>query len=69
MITKIRKKCQWKDCAEDATEIASGYEHKGKDGHPTIGCFCYSHAKRVANEGHPEYVEKCPNCGCVFGVN
>jgi hypothetical protein len=30
---------------------------------------CDAHAYEVADEGHPEYHQTCPNCGCEIPVN
>ena len=26
-------------------------------------------AMHIADKGCPEYIEECPKCGCIFGVN
>jgi len=61
MIKKLRKKCQWENCQEEATCIAA---NRNK-----IGCYCYKHGYNIAKEHKPEYLTECPNCDCIFGVN
>jgi hypothetical protein len=68
MITKIEGKCQYEGCDLDAEFIAAGRPHRAESGHP-VGVYCATHADKVADEGHPEYNDECPNCGCHFGVN
>lgn len=71
MITKIEGNCQYEGCNKPATTIASGrvsYDTREKS-HPKPGLYCDSHALSVPLEGNPEYIEKCPNCRCHFGVN
>lgn len=70
MITKIEGTCQYEGCGEPATEIAEGRRYKGKPlvAHK-LGLYCEAHANLVSDEGTPEYVVGCPNCGCMFGVN
>ncbi len=69
MITKIEGKCQYEDCDMDATYMAKGRSDHSGGGHPTINVYCYTHATIVADEQNPEYIDNCPNCGCMFGVN
>lgn len=70
MITRIEGRCQYEDCEEPATYIASGRKRYGEDnGHPNPGVYCDAHANVVEDEGNPEYRDTCPNCGCRFGVN
>ena len=59
--------CQFGDCSEPATAIAMGRTYY-ENGHG-LGWYCSAHADKVSDEGHPEYQEHCPNCGCRFGVN
>lgn len=68
MIITITGCCQFKDCEKDATRIATGREYFEGAGH-SLGCYCEKHASIVVEEGFPEYIEQCPNCGCRFGVN
>lgn len=65
-------KCQYEDCELEATEIAAGRDrsyYSKEKGHEGVGHYCSTHAQIVADEGNPEYLETCPNCGCRFGVN
>jgi hypothetical protein len=62
--------CEFDGCGEPATDLAKGRRHfSGNPGHPRVGNYCTKHADVVADEGDPEYVVDCPNCGCQFGVN
>jgi hypothetical protein len=62
--------CQFAGCGEPATVIACGREtHHGDGGHPGAGVYCGTHARVVADERDPEYIDHCPNCGAMFGVN
>jgi hypothetical protein len=65
------KPCQFEGCDRPATVIACGRETYGDPplGHLEPAFYCDEHARTVANQNHPEYIEDCPNCGCVFGVN
>ncbi len=71
MITEIKGKCQFEGCEAIATHIACGrqYDRDAVKGHPTPGCYCEKHATAVADEHNPEYLDNCPNCGCLFGIN
>ncbi len=64
-------KCGWEDCEADATMKAVGRDESwhGRKGHPGLADYCENHGPLVADEGAPEYVETCPHCGCMFGVN
>ena len=67
MIGEIKGKCQYEGCEQLAVTIAqgrSGYE-KGLP----LGLYCEAHARIVADQGSPEYIGSCPNCGCQFGIN
>lgn len=69
---KLAKKCAWEDCNADATTLACGrkpFTDRQGAGHPGVASYCTTHGQMVADEGSPEYVEHCPNCGCSFGVN
>jgi hypothetical protein len=70
-IVKVEGKCQYGDCDQDATDIACGRKdwHSGIAGHPEPAVYCNKHARDVAFENSPEYIEDCPNCGCKFGIN
>ena len=59
--------CQYDGCAKEATNLASIRNPDSRV--ETVGCYCAEHAVAVAQSSCPEYVEKCPNCGCWFGVN
>lgn len=63
--------CEFDGCSEPSTTFARGRARRDFDhpGHPRVGKYCDAHAEIVADEGHPEYVVYCPNCGCHFGVN
>lgn len=64
--------CAYEDCAALGTTLACGRNHDydfAGPGHPTPALYCDYHASVVADEGHPEYTDTCPNCGCRFGVN
>ena len=70
MLITIVGLCDWVDCEEDATQIACGRNsRRGNDGHPRSGLYCQAHAIEVADEDSPEYINECPNCGCLSGVN
>lgn len=63
--------CQYDGCTAPATDIAcgkTGYSDE-RPGHPFPAYYCNAHARVVADERSPEYVDFCPNCGCMFGVN
>lgn len=64
-------KCQHKGCRRKATTIACGRSGWGMRGqyYPVPGVYCDSHAAAVSDEGSPEYINICPNCGCMHGVN
>lgn len=64
-----KKKCAYEECEAEATTLARGRDCFEKKGHPGVAMYCDMHAGQVADEGNPEYLECCPNCGCVFGVN
>lgn len=64
MIIKIEGNCKYKGCTEPATMIACG-----RSDYPKPDCFCEEHATLVAGEGNPEYLNECPNCTCLHGVN
>lgn len=63
------EKCAYEDCDKEATKLASGRDYLDEKGHPKAAMYCDIHANKVADEGHPEYIECCPHCGCQFGVN
>lgn len=71
MITKIEGKCQFEGCEQPAEYIACGRKSwtDPEKGHPTPNVYCRVHADVIEEEGHPEYTNKCPNCGCRHGVN
>ena len=57
------KKCSYEDCTKEAdTLVYSRKLHK-------VIKTCYDHAQIVVDEGSPEYIEDCPNCGCLIPVN
>ena len=64
MITAISGQCQYPECDQPATCIACRRSCEG-----AVACYCLKHALVVQDEGDPEYLETCPNCGCMFGVN
>jgi len=63
--------CEYEGCDLPATDIACGRREwrDGPPSHPEPGVYCEPHASKVTDEGCPEYVDTCPNCGCGFGVN
>lgn len=70
MIVEISGTCKYEDCDQPATVVACGRKrYSDEKGHPTPACYCRTHASVVNDEGNPEYVDTCPNCGCEFGVN
>ncbi len=62
-------RCAYEGCKELAITAATGKGLGADAGHHPLGRYCESHARAVSDEGDPEYVEWCPNCGCRFGVN
>lgn len=70
MIVELKnKKCEYEGCDKEAEVIACGRHGLFYQGHIGIGVYCLVHGRIVADEGGPEYIEYCPNCGCMFGVN
>jgi hypothetical protein len=69
MIIEIKGKCQYEGCNKNAKCIASGRSDYDGGGHQEVGVYCIDHARIVADERNPEYIDDCPNCGCMFGVN
>ncbi len=65
----MSEKCAYEDCEAEATTLAKGRDYYGNGGHSEVAWYCDTHANMVADEGNPEYLECCPNCGCRFGVN
>lgn len=63
MEIEIKGTCQFPGCDEPATDIAYDREKY------TIKIYCVVHAQEIVSKENPEYVEGCPNCGCLFGVN
>ena len=55
--------CESGDCQRPATHMA--YSRKAK----TVLVCCESHSDSVADEGQPEYVTTCKNCGCLLPIN
>jgi hypothetical protein len=66
VVTVIRDgtPCSWDGCESLATGMAIG-----RDRHPGLKHYCDAHARTVADEGNPESIEQCPNCGCTYGSN
>lgn len=67
-------KCAYANCEAEAIVLAKGRsswpsEGQPEHGHPQVAMYCLPHAEAVADERSPEYIECCPNCGCMFGVN
>lgn len=57
------EECDHEACdGKPATEVAQSGETK------KLGAYCATHARMVADDNNPEYIEHCPNCGCVFGA-
>lgn len=73
MIVLIEGQCQFEKCTATATHIACGRKYDWDESdvhyHPTPNVYCEKHARVVADEHSPEYIDNCPNCGCMFGVN
>lgn len=73
MIVAITGQCQWAGCSVPATKTAGTRRYIDEDDPNAsvlrLGMFCDKHAVEVSAHGDPEYVEECPNCKCVFGVN
>jgi len=60
---KKGKICQWEGCQRKATSLAyDKVENK-------FGMYCDIHDSEVAGKNYPEYINVCPYCGCVHGVN
>jgi len=55
--------CAFIDCDKKSVSLACGREHD----EPMW--YCEEHTKEIVDEGRPEYIKDCPNCGCQFGVN
>ncbi len=55
--------CRFPGCKKDAIFLAAGILNN----QPKF--YCEEHAVAIADEGNPEYIVDCPNCGCKFGVN
>ena len=73
MLITITGECQFKDCEEDATHmVAASYSE--------IKLYCAPHTvawedQKEASRHQPssftpkaEYIARCPNCHCMFGV-
>ena len=71
MIIRVSGTCSFEGCESQAEFIACGRATYDKEcpGHPTPACYCREHMDEVADELFPEYIDQCPNCGCMFGVN
>lgn len=66
LVPKPSGPCQHGDCdSRPATDYAQGRNDKRR----LVKAYCEDHARSVADEGDPEYMECCPCCGCYFGVN
>lgn len=66
------QKCAYENCEAEATTLAKGRNISyalQPNVHAEIAKYCDKHARIVADEHDPEYIEACPNCGCMFGVN
>jgi len=65
VIININGNCQyyWRDCNNKATTIACEDKSGSKP-----GLYCETHSKLIYEYGTPEYISKCPNCGCITGV-
>lgn len=59
-------KCAFEGCTADAEFLACG---RGETGHPNPAPYCDTHGRMIADEDSPEYLNDCPNCGCLHGVN
>ena len=59
------KKCEYEyeNCKNTATKVAVSNE-TGK-----VGMYCDYHADLVANLKDPQYVIRCPHCGCIIPVD
>jgi len=57
------EKCIYEGCNKEVTTLAYS-RNLGK----VVKC-CETHAEKIAEEGYPEYIECCPNCGCWMPVN
>uniref|UniRef100_A0A6M3JNA3 Uncharacterized protein n=1 Tax=viral metagenome TaxID=1070528 RepID=A0A6M3JNA3_9ZZZZ len=55
--------CIYEGCNRESTTLAYS-RNLGK----VVKC-CETHAEKIAEEGYPEYIEVCPNCGCWMPVN
>ena len=55
--------CVFDDCSQQATTVV--YD---KEKEQLVLC-CADHYGDIADKHTPEYIEHCPNCGCVFGSN
>ena len=68
-VTKIEGTCAFEGCRRKATYIACAVEGPLKDVKPgrEPKCYCDVHAMIVQDENGPEYINRCPNCGCIFG--
>jgi hypothetical protein len=62
MLITITGECQFKDCEEDATHmVAPSYSE--------IKLYCAPHTVAWEDQKEAEYIARCPNCYCMFGVN
>jgi len=60
---KVGDTCQYGSCRNDAESLVYSREDE-----LVLKC-CYYHAEIVQDQGSPEYVDTCMNCGCTQGVN
>jgi hypothetical protein len=71
MILEIHGNCEYPDCHEPATHIASGARQAWSGAVPPRPArYCKKHACQVADSapvGSPDLIVECPNCGCLFG--
>lgn len=63
IVAKLTEKCQYQKCKEKATDIV--YDRK-KD---IVKCYCKNHTHQIVMKDVPQYIENCPNCNCVMGIN
>ena len=61
MIKKIEGGCAYKGCDQPATEIAA-------DTYGLVAVFCADHWVPTLLSCEPEYIHRCPNCGCRVAV-
>ena len=55
--------CEYEDCKQMATRVVYSRSKQS-----VVFC-CDDHGDSVVDEGHPEHIDDCPNCGCRMGVN